>query len=1022
MVLDDQISELYNLAVRAIPEVQRKPVSVYRLNFSSSFTFNDAADIVPYLHDLGITDCYSSPYLKASAGSRHGYDITDHNHLNPEIGSPEDYERFICRLREYDMGQILDFVPNHMGIFGNPRWQDVLQNGRTAASAHFFDIFWDPVKPELKGKVLLPILEDFYGNVLQSGLIRLNFDKGSFFVSYRDHLLPVGRDALIVVLEACLTPLQEALGHQHRDYLEFRDIVSDYKGLAARLEPMFESISEICAEESLIRGRLREICACNATVSSVLESVVEAFNSDEGKDMLHSLLEKQSYRLSYWRTGREEINYRRFFDINNLVAVRMEDPAVFEETHRLVRQLLRQGAVTGIRIDHIDGLYDPADYLWRLQKAHWLDLVMAEVSADAKMGKLPRDLLESKMLELFEQVRERNPASPFVRPVFLIVEKILNGKEELRSNWPVAGTVGYEYAASLNRLFTNGENGRIMLDIYRRFTGNNLTFAEITYRSKLLMMRTSMYAEVDMLAHWLVRIAEKSWRYRDFTLKTLRDAIREVIACFPVYRTYVEAYRGLIDEADTRIINEAVAQARRHNLGISSQVFTFIQNILLLRYAPDMDEEKRSEICNFVMRFQQFTGPVMAKGLEDTALYIFNPLVSLNEVGASPLKFSISAAEFHRQNRQRHKEHPHALITTSTHDSKRSEDVRARLNVLSEIPEKWGSALKRWNRLNRDKKSKIPGKVVPDGNDEYLLYQTLLGTYPVADMDKQAGVTYCSRIQQYMQKALREAKVHSDWADPDAAYEETVADFVKSILDISCSGDFLEDFRAFLRPLAVCGIYNSLSQTVLKCFSPGVPDVYQGNELWNYILTDPDNRQPVDFSQRLRLLRQMKQQAGAAKDLSAFVRNLLEAVEDGAIKLYITWKSLNYRRSHKVLFDTGRYLPLRIEGREKDHACAFAWRNKEYITVVVVPRLIAGLTGFASIEPLGTGAWGGTILNLPRRSGTFGYRNIFTGEVLSLQDIGGKLGLSMADVFASCPVAVLESVIAESRGLLHLHE
>lgn len=999
------------------PAWKRRPVSVYRINFNSSFTFRDAAKLVPYLHELGVSDCYTSPYLKARAGSQHGYDITDHGELNPEIGTRADYDRFVSRLQKHGMGQIMDFVPNHMSIFDNPRWQDVLENGPSSPYARFFDIDWEPARAELRNKVLLPILEDLYGNVLQSGYIRLGFDKGAFLIGYQDHRLPVGPRTASVVLEACLGPLGSVLGAGHPDFLELQSLITACKNLPERSHVEPEKVSERQREKEIIKKRLWELYTRNSKVKKVLHNKITSFNGAAGDNAsfarLHELLEKQAYRLSYWRVAADEINYRRFFDVNDLVAIRMEDPLVFEEAHRLILDLLVRGAVAGIRIDHVDGLFNPEDYLWRLQKAHWLKSAILQLESVPRFGQLPESVLRDRLSHAFDRESERHPESSHVRPLYIVVEKILSENERLKDAWPVDGTTGYEFMTALNGLFVDVRNKRSLLRTYRQFTGNHLSFEDISYQSKNLVMRTSMAAELNLVAHQLDRVSERSWQYRDFTLNSLRDATREVIASFPVYRTYINAYGQTVDEKDRHTIETAINRARRRNPAVGSAILDFLKDILLLRFAADMTEEGRNEQRLFVMRFQQFTSPVMAKGVEDTAFYIHNPLVSLNEVGGGPQKFGSSPEEFHRQNKQRHRDKPHSFMTTSTHDSKRSEDVRARINVLSEMPREWRAALRRWSRINQDKKTLLNNESVPDSNEEYLIYQTLLGTYPVSQEEIARSEDYRTRIQQYMLKAVREAKAHTSWINPNAAYEESISGFIGGILDPALSSAFLADFEAFLKPVATCGIYNSLSQAALKFFSPGVPEIYQGNELWSLCLTDPDNRRPVDFDLRMQLLRQIKQQAGISKDLAGFARSLMDTKQDGRIKLYVTWKSLNYRRENAGLFITGNYLPLKITGEKRDHVCAFAWKKGDLSFIVAAPRLTARLTRFASTEPVGRAVWGDTCLALPKKFGETHYRNIFTGESLIPAERAGRMELRLADTLATFPVAALESAQAE---------
>ncbi len=1014
MIGNSEIAEILKTARKTIPDSKRRPVSVYRLNFNPSFTFCDAARLVPYLRELGITDIYASPYLKARSGSLHGYDVSDHSKLNPEIGTETDYNHFVQLLHEHNMGQIMDFIPNHMGIFDNPKWQDVLENGSSSPSARFFDIDWDPVKVELKGKVLLPILEDFYGNVLQSGLIKLSFDKGNFFITYHDHRIPIEPRTAVVVLEGCLNPLGNTLGADHPDYLAFQSVITAFKNLPRPGDTASEKVTEQQREKEIIKKRLEELNSRNKVIKKTLRDKIITLNGIVGDDSsfarLHDLLEKQAYRLSYWRVAVDEINYRRFFDVNDLVAIKMEDTFVFKESHRLVRDLLLRGAVTGIRVDHIDGLFNPADYLWRLQQAFWSDSVMTQLMGHPQLKKLPRNTLEETLSQLFKLARENDPKSSFMQPLYLVVEKILGEKEKLRETWPVDGTTGYEFTTALNRLFIDNKNKRSLLYTYRKFTGNRLTFEEVIYRSKILVMKISMSAEVSLLAHQLNRVSERSWQYRDFTLDSLRDAIREVIASFPVYRTYVNAYEAMVDERDRYTINTAINRARRRNPAVSSAIFDFIRDTLMLRYPIGMSKEGHDEQRLFVMRFQQFTGPVMAKGVEDTAFYIYNPLLSLNEVGGSPQIFGSKVKEFHRQNTWRRENLPHSFISTSTHDSKRSEDVRARINVLSEIPREWRAALKRWSRLNEDKKIVLNDEPVPDGNEEYFIYQTLLGTYPSREMGNGEGDTYRERIQQFSLKAIREAKVHTSWINPDTTYEEGATNFIRDILDHSLSHQFLAEFRTFLVPVATCGYYNSLSQLVLKLFSPGVPDIYQGNEMWAFNLTDPDNRRPVDFERHIRLLEQIKEQIASSKDLNSFVRRLVETKQDGLIKLYLTWRALNYRREHVVLFDAGNYLPLRIVGSKRDHVCAFAWKKGEWTLIVTVPRLIGGLTRLAAIEPVGDEAWGDTRIILPKKLKEARYHNIFTGEALQPVERNGRPELRLADIFVALPVSVLKSV------------
>jgi (1->4)-alpha-D-glucan 1-alpha-D-glucosylmutase len=1011
MIADNDIDRVLNAVKSRLTADKRYPVSTYRLQFNRFFTFRDATRLVPYLHKLGITDIYASPYLKAHPGSLHGYDISDHNRLNPEIGSRSDYRNFIRQLGKYDMGQILDFVPNHMGFLDNPWWTDVLENGPSSPYSHFFDIDWYPVKAELREKVLLPILEDQYGKVLLEGGLRLTFENATFMVIYRGYKLPVDPKTIVQLLTPCLERLQGNLSKRHPDYQELQGVINACNDLPSRSERDEKRINERHREKEIIKKRLDDLYQRNEKVRACLNDVITAFNGHAGNDAsfdrLHKLLESQAYRLSYWRVASDEINYRRFFDINNLVVLRMEDVRVFDSTHRLLRELFREGMLTGLRIDHVDGLFDPEEYFRRLQGAYLLELCWSEAERIFDLTETNRPYWEEKFLERLEAKQKVNPRSFVKRPFFVIVEKILGEKEILRETWPVDGTTGYEFVNTLNGLFVNKRNARALRNIYQWFTKINEDYKDITNRCKNLIMQTSMSAEVNLLAHQLDRVSERSRWYRDFTLNSLRDAIREVIACFPVYRTYIDALKNVINDQDKAVINAAIVEAKRRNPAISGSIFDFIRDTLLLKYPPDMSEDGRQEQQLFVMRFQQITGPIMAKGVEDTAFYIYNPLVSLNEVGGNPERFGNGIDEFHRQNMERRRKLPHSLICTSTHDSKRSEDVRARLNVLSEIPQEWKAALTRWSQLNRRKKVILGGEPAPDRNEEYLIYQTLLGTYPSGEMKEPEHQVYLKRMQSYILKAIREAKVHTSWISPDTTYEEAVMTFVSGLLEPSPSNAFLSDFLQLNQMIARCGIYNSLAQLVLKLLSPGTPDIYQGNELWNFSLVDPDNRQPVNFALRVDLLKRL---TAREPNLSRLVNSLMDNRENGEIKLYITCKALTYRRENNRLFNEGTYIPLEAEGVKKGHICAFVWQKGRKQAIVIVPRIITRLTRNATIAPLGYEAWGDTTLLLPRVPQAKKFRNILTAEIVNGTIKNQITGLKLAEVFSILPVAVLETI------------
>jgi (1->4)-alpha-D-glucan 1-alpha-D-glucosylmutase len=852
----------------------RVPVTTYRVQFNRSFTFQDARTIIPYLHALGITDCYASSYLKATPGSLHGYDIADPRTLNPEIGTEGDYGDFARTLRDHGMGQILDVVPNHMGISQscNAWWLDVLENGPSSRYAPFFDIDWHPIKAELNNKILLPILGDLYGVVLENQEIVLFYEQGAFFIRYYGYRLPVSIKSTIRILSHRLDTLIHELGADHADVLELQSIITALNHLPPREEGDPARLEERHREKDIVKKRLSRLVHDSRAIAAFLEENVRRFNGSKDDphsfDLLDTLLNEQVYRLAYWRVAAEEINYRRFFDINELAAIRMENPGVFNEVHQLVFRLIKEGAVTGLRIDHVDGLYDPGEYLRRLQAWAAAELPNAEDSG---------------------------------RPLYVVVEKILGKGEALSESWPVHGTTGYDFLNILNGIFVDPEHEGAFTDIYARFIRHRLSFEDLAYDKKKLIMNVSMASEINTLGHYLNRFSERDRRSRDFTLNSLIHAIREIIACFPVYRTYVGSDSDYIAERDRAFLRLAVMKAKRRNPATNGLVFDFILNILLNR-AEDRLRLDREERLGFVMKFQQTTSPVLAKGIEDTALYIYNRLVSLNEVGGEPERFGVPVSTFHEWMHERQVRWPSALSATATHDTKRGEDIRARLNVLSEMPGAWKLHLSRWSRLNKRYKVELDGHPVPDRNEEYLLYQTLIGSWPLEPMNDSQYRTFCERIQGYMEKALREAKVHTSWLNPYPAYDSAVHKFIEAILDRTRPNPFLDDMLAFHQGVATYGVYNSLSQVLCKIAAPGVPDFYQGAELWDFSLVDPDNRRAVDYDHRRFLLEDIDRTIVQADDRPAAVRELLARAVDGRIKLYLIMTALRYRRDYASLF------------------------------------------------------------------------------------------------------------------------
>ncbi|HEV8714737.1 MAG TPA: malto-oligosyltrehalose synthase [Candidatus Binatia bacterium] len=995
-----------NTLLRDFTARVRVPCATYRLQFNRSFTFAEAARVVSYLHALGISDCYSSPYFKACPGSPHGYDVIDHNTLNPELGSDEDYQAFTTELRRYRMGQILDVVPNHVGIAQgkNPRWADVLENGPSALSASFFDIDWAPVKAALANKVLLPILGDQYGRVLENQELVLSYQDGAFFLVYYDHQLPIAPRPSTAILSHRLGDLERTLGADHRHFLEFRSIITALNHLPLRTETDREKMMERSREKEIIKKRLAALTAECAEIATFVADNVRFFNGSKGEprsfDPLDTLLDDQAYRLAYWRVAAEEINYRRFFDINELAAVRTEDPAVFTAIHQLPLRLLKEGKITGLRIDHVDGLYNPSGYLGRLQQAAYQALYTSTPMLNgAHLGQANHFGAQGQTV---------HDPLPLHLPCYVVVEKILSPEEYLPEHWPVHGTTGYDFLAALNGIFIDQDHEKRLTDIYTRFTRTRVDFPELVYASKKLIMLTSLSSEINLLAHQLEHLSERNRHSRDFTLNSLTHAIREIIACFPVYRTYIED--SSVSERDRAIIERAVARAKRKNPVTDASVFNFVRDVLLLRYPDSTSAADREAQHAFVMKFQQYTGPVIAKGVEDTAFYIDNRLVSLNEVGGTPEQFGLAPAAFHQHNRERLGRWPHTLLATTTHDTKRSEDVRARINVLSEIPREWGTMLNRWSRINRKKKPLVEGQPAPDRNEEYLLYQTLLGTWPSAPMAADAYAAFKQRIQAYMHKATKEAKVHTSWINPHQAYDDAVQEFVSTVIDGAL---FFADFQTLRDKVAQFGLYNSLAQALLKLTVPGVPDLYQGTELWDFSLVDPDNRRPVDYDRRRQLLDVLQERIRTAgRDLVGLARGLLDAREDGRIKLYMIYRTLNYRREHPGLFSAGTYLPLEGIGSCAEHVCAFARQYYQRVLVVAVPRLLARLVPDPHVLPVGPQIWGDAWLTVPPISADQCYRNLFTGETVEAAGHNGSMALPLDKVFANFPVALL---VAENR-------
>jgi (1->4)-alpha-D-glucan 1-alpha-D-glucosylmutase len=990
----------------------RIPCATYRVQFNKDFTFRDARTIISYLHELGFSDMYAAPYFEAKQGSLHGYDIVDHNRFNPEVGTEEDYAGLIEELHRNEMGQILDIVPNHMCIESpvNRWWMDVLEHGQSSAFAHFFDIDWTPVKKELLNKVLLPFLGDQYGTVLEKQHLRLTFEEGGFFVSYFDQKFPVLPKSYVVVLGYRLEDLQQRTAEDHPAVVELLSIMTALRHLPAPTQSDTAHARERNRETEVVKRRLKALFQQEPLIRDHLNENLKSINGQHGEprsfDLLDDLMHDQIYRLAHWRVATEEINYRRFFDINGLAAIRMEHPEVFAETHRFIFRLIRDGSVNGLRVDHPDGLYNPVEYFQWLQRGCFINQKLGKAFLPPD-DPVSEDEIVDRERELANEYARAVQENPDYKPFYIVGEKILTKSERMPGDWPIFSTTGYVFLNSANGIFVDSENARSFDRLYTRFIGAKLNFPDIISDKKKLVMQVAMASEVNTLGRYLNDLSEKSRHTRDFTLNSLRSAIVEVVAAFPVYRTYINTCR--VNDRDAQYIEHAVARAKRRNPAISESIFDFLKEVLLLRLPEGSTPRDKSDWLDFVMRFQQLTGPVMAKGVEDTALCIYNRLVSLNEVGGMPDRFGTPLETFHGQNIERIKNWPHAMITSSTHDTKRNEHVRARINVLSEIPREWAQQIKNWSQLNRKWKSAIDGEKVPDRNDEYLLYQTLVGVWPV---QTPAGADYDAfvrRIKDYMIKEAREAKVNTSWINSHKAYEDGLATFVDAVLRPVPDNQFLLQLIPFQRKVSHHGMFNSLSQTLLKITAPGVPDFYQGTELWDYCLVDPDNRRPVDYAVRKKMLDGLKTTA-ARTPAADLCRQLTVTKEDGRIMLYLVYKALRFRKANSPLFEHGDYVPLEADGIGSRHICAFERRNQETSAITAVPRLLTHIAPGPEL-PLGKTVWGDTILMIPGSEAGIHYRNILSGQQLTTELWGGHMiGLPAADVFSCFPVALLSRI------------
>lgn len=900
----------------------RIPATTYRIQFNPNFGFSAARKIVAYLAELGISDLYASPIFKARAGSTHGYDIVDPNQLNPELGSDEEFNALMDEIQQKEMGWLQDIVPNHMAYDSQNQFlMDILAHGTDSQYFNYFDIDWEHPYEAIKGKILTPLLGDFYGRCLENGEIKLKYDESGLTVNYYGLTIPLRIESSARFITHELGRLTKALGRENPDFIKLLGILYLLKNI-----PSEASGKQRKDQSNFVKAILWELYRDKPEIKEFIDRNIEIFNGEVGKpetfNLLDNLLSEQFFRLSFWKVGAEELNYRRFFTINELICVKNEDLQVFNQTHDLICQLVKSGRINGLRIDHIDGLYDPTEYL--------------------------------------EKLREK------VGDIYIVVEKIVELEkqyyskyEELPVNWSIQGTSGYDFLNCLNSLFCfyQQDNYRKFSDIYYRFTGIDTPYEQIVSDNKRLIADKNLAGDVENLANFFKRIAGK-YRYgRDFTLNGVRKAILEVLVLFPVYRTYTN--QSGIRDRDKAYIEEVMQKAKT-NIPLLINELNFLEKVLLLDYEESMTEEERNQWLRFVMKFQQFSGPLMAKGVEDTSLYVYNRMLSLNEVGGTAALFGIPVSVFHNFNQKCQDSWPHSMNATSTHDTKRSEDVRARLNVISEIPESWETQVNTWSEMNGNYKTQVKNKIVPDANDEYFLYQTLVGAFPFFD-EEYPG--FIHRIKDYAIKAVREAKVHTAWLRPDTDYEEGFVTFVDQILQPSEENQFLEKLRSFSMWVAHYGILNSLSQTLLKIATPGVPDFYQGTELWDFSLVDPDNRRPVNFEMRMSFLQDIKQRSQT--DILGLIADLIANRKDGRLKLFLIFKALEAKNKYLEVFQQGSYVPLEVLGQYQDRIVAFARPYRQTTAIAIVPRFLTDLVQPGEF-PLGEKLWGDTRLEIPQ--------------------------------------------------------
>jgi len=941
------------------------PLATYRLQFNTRFRFRDAIAILDYLRELGISHVYASPVFTSRHGSGHGYDVTDPTKIDPDLGGDEGFAELQTAIEERNMRLLLDIVPNHMAASSENRWwMDVLEYGPDSSFASYFDINWRTPSRVLENKLLLPFLGKPFGEVLDSGEMRIDYDDGRFLLRCQGQTFPIAPASLSAILGYHERDIYEAVEPGSAAEQEFRGIIAAAEVIARDRGVSAQAATERRTEAEHLRERLRQLAGSAPEIRGFLQATMEAIHGVGGAPQtfceLERILAGQHYRLAFWQTASDSINYRRFFSIADLVGVRVEDPAVFDATHEAIIRAGARRNISGFRIDHIDGLRDPRGYLSRLRER----LSSPESNGDA---------------------------------AYLVVEKILGRGEAMPDDWPIEGTTGYDYLNYANRLLVDSDHIGGIIDFYSRWTKTPQSFDDILYEKKKLVMRTLLGVEMRTLGGELAELASDDRYARELRRAELTEALIETTACLPVYRTYVQSLEE--PEATQELLEGAIRCARERRPSLPQDCFDFVSDVLLLKSPPHVRAEQRESRFSFVRRWQQFTGSIMAKGFEDTALYVYFPLASLNEVGGDPRAFDASVPSFHDYILERQTRWPYSMNATTTHDTKRSEDARARIAVLSEIPDEWERAVQEWSRMNGGFIKQSGAAPAPDRNEEYLFYQTLIATWP---LDEQEWPSLIQRLQDYILKAVREAKVHTRWSQPNESHEAALRGFIADVLDRNSNAGFHSSFAEFQKRTALYGMLNGLGQVLLKIVCPGVPDFYQGSELWDLRLVDPDNRSPIDFSKRQAIFEELR--TSPQRDCACQAQALLTNWCDARVKAHVLARALAMRRENPDLFLDGDYVPLEISGEHEERAIAFGRRQGGNYAIAVIPRCVASVR--APVVGDRRSFWRNTFVTLPE--GVAGNSvNVLAGRDSAPISLAVDQRLPVGDAFGEFPLALL---------------